>query len=98
MIAVFASVTGMFGRNFRHKSISRIIEELKKYNHKKYHIFFYDDNIAVDRKWFKELLNEFIKRNMKFSWSAQVRIEIARDEELLDLISKTSCDISLYRN
>lgn len=87
----FCSVTDMFGRKFRHKSIERVIKEVEKYNSKKYNIFFYDDNIAADKKWLKELLREFLKRKMKFSWCAQVRIDAAKDEELLDLMKATRC-------
>lgn len=87
----FCSVTGMFGRNFRYKSVSRVLEEVERYNNKSYEIFFYDDNIAANKKWLKELLNEFISRKMKFSWSAQVRIDIAGDEELLELMAVSRC-------
>jgi|GEM_PF-217415 len=87
----FCSVTEMFGRKFRHKSIERVLQEVEKYNDKKYNIFFYDDNIAADKKWLKNLLREFVKREMKFSWCSQVRIDAARDEELLDLMKATHC-------
>lgn len=87
----FCSVTDMFGRKFRHKSIERVLQEVEKFNSKKYNIFFYDDNIAADKKWLKELLREFVKREMKFSWCAQVRIDAAKDEELLDLMKATRC-------
>lgn len=88
----FCSVTGMFGRSFRHKSIAGVIEEVERYNHKNYEIFFYDDNIAANKKWLKELLNEFISRKMKFSWCGQVRVDVAKDEELLELMAKSRCN------
>jgi len=87
----FCSVTGMFGRKFRHKSVSRVMEEIEKYNTKYHHIFFYDDNLAADKKWLKELLNELISNKMKFSWSAQVRVDTYKDEELLDLMVESRC-------
>ncbi|MEQ8223043.1 MAG: radical SAM protein [Candidatus Eremiobacterota bacterium] len=87
----FCSVTDMFGRKFRHKSIERVLQEVERFNSKKYNIFFYDDNIAADKKWLKQLLREFVKREMKFSWCAQVRIDAAKDEELLDLMKATHC-------
>ncbi len=87
----FCSVTGMFGTKFRHKSISRVMEEVERYNTKKHHIFFYDDNLAADKRWLKNLLNEFIKNKMKFPWSAQVRVDIYKDEELLDLMVESHC-------
>jgi len=87
----FCSVTEMFGRKFRHKTVERVIQEVEKYDNKKYTIFFYDDNIAADKKWLKNLLNEFINRKFKFSWCSQVRIDVTKDEELLDLMARTRC-------
>ena len=49
----FCSVTAMFGRKYRFRSADNIIAELKQRQPRK--IFFYDDNIAADKKRLKEL-------------------------------------------
>ena len=67
------------------------MEEVKQYNTKNHHIFFYDDNLAADKKWLKQLLREFIKNKMLFAWSAQVRIDVYKDKELLELMKKSRC-------
>jgi len=46
----FCSVTGMFGKKYRYRSIYNIIRELKQYDSKKNTIFFYDDNFTANRK------------------------------------------------
>jgi radical SAM superfamily enzyme YgiQ (UPF0313 family) len=87
----FCSVIHMFGRKYRFKSIERIIEEIKVSAPKKGHVFFIDDNFAANKKRTKELLRAFIDNNLKFEWSAQVRTDVAKDPELLDLMQKAGC-------
>ncbi|MFW6129011.1 MAG: B12-binding domain-containing radical SAM protein [Candidatus Aminicenantaceae bacterium] len=87
----FCSVTGMFGRKYRLRSIQNIIEELRRYNNRKNFIFFYDDNFAANKKRAKELLRAMIAENFKFKWSTQVRADVAKDKELLKLMKKSGC-------
>ncbi|RKY80796.1 radical SAM protein, partial [candidate division KSB1 bacterium] len=87
----FCSVTGMFGKKYRFRSTENIIEELRNYNHNKNVIFFYDDNFTANRERAKELCKAMIKENFKFKWSTQVRVDIAKDEELVRLMKKSGC-------
>jgi radical SAM superfamily enzyme YgiQ (UPF0313 family) len=87
----FCSVTGMFGKKWRFRSVPNIIEELRRYNDRKNFIFFYDDNFAVDRNKTKELLEAMIQEKFKFKWSTQVRADVAKDLELVRLMKKAGC-------
>lgn len=89
----FCSVILMFGRKLRFKSIERIVEEVKHYQQtiKPRHIFFCDDNFTANFKRTKELLRRFVEEGIECDWSAQVRVEAARDPELLDLMHRTNC-------
>jgi radical SAM superfamily enzyme YgiQ (UPF0313 family) len=87
----FCSVTGMFGRHYRHRSTASIIAELSRYSPKEYTIFFYDDNFTASPRKAKELLREMIRLRLGFRWSTQVRSDVARDPELLDLMAKAGC-------
>jgi radical SAM superfamily enzyme YgiQ (UPF0313 family) len=91
----FCSVTGMFGRRYRHRSTDNVIAELSQYDPELHDIFFYDDNFAANPRKTKELLREMIRRKMHFSWSTQVRSDIAKDPEMLDLMLQAGC-MSLY--
>lgn len=91
----FCSVTGMFGRRYRHRSTESILSELGRYDREECDIFFYDDNFAANPRKTKELLREMIRRDLGFHWSTQVRSDIARDPELLDLMKQAGCT-SLY--
>jgi radical SAM superfamily enzyme YgiQ (UPF0313 family) len=87
----FCSVTEMFGRHYRHRSTESIIEELSRYDPKHNFIFFYDDNFAANAGRTKELLRAMIERKLGFQWSTQVRADVARDPELLDLMVRAGC-------
>lgn len=87
----FCSVIQMFGRRYRFKSIDRIIEEIKAVASRKVHIFFIDDNFAANKERTKELLKRMIIEDIRVEWSAQVRTDIVRDAELIDLMSQTGC-------
>ncbi len=91
----FCSVTGMFGKRYRHRSTQNIIAELSKYNPREHAIFFYDDNFTANPRKTKELLREMIRLDFGFDWSTQVRSDIAKDPEMLDLMVKAGCS-SLY--
>ncbi len=87
----FCSVTGMFGKKYRFRSTANIIEELRRYDHPQSAIFFYDDNFAADRERTKELLQAMIREKFRFQWTTQVRADVARDAELVELMKKAGC-------
>lgn len=85
----FCSVTRMFGKGYRFRSVDNVIEELKHLNPEK--VFFYDDNFTANRGHTKELLEKMLSTGVTPMWTAQVRAEIARDKELLRLMKKSNC-------
>ena len=87
----FCSVTPMFGRRYRHRSTENVIAELARFDPERHEIFFYDDNFAADPRATKELLREMIRRRLGFRWTTQVRTDIVRDTEMLDLVAEAGC-------
>jgi len=87
----FCSVTPMFGKKYRFRSTENIISELRSYQNQSNNIFFYDDNFAANPRRTKELLKAMIEEKIKFKWSAQVRVEIAKDKEMIKLMKKSGC-------
>jgi radical SAM superfamily enzyme YgiQ (UPF0313 family) len=85
----FCSVTAMFGRKYRFRSTENIIAELKQRRPRK--IFFYDDNIAADKRRLKELLRRMLEEDIVVPWSAQMRTDVVHDRELLDLMHRSGC-------
>jgi radical SAM superfamily enzyme YgiQ (UPF0313 family) len=87
----FCSVTCMFGRRYRYRSTKNVIAELARYDRRKHFPFFYDDNFASNPRRTKELLRRMIERDFRFNWMTQVRSDVARDGELLDLMAAAGC-------
>jgi radical SAM superfamily enzyme YgiQ (UPF0313 family) len=55
-------------------------------------IAFYDDNLAADRRRIKALLRMMIAAGHAIPWTAQVRADVAKDPELLDLMRRSGCE------
>jgi radical SAM superfamily enzyme YgiQ (UPF0313 family) len=53
------------------------------------HLFFVDDNVALDRKFAFKLFTEMIP--LKKIWVGQASIKLANDEELMKLAYKSGC-------
>ncbi len=87
----FCAVIKLFGRKYRYNSVDRVMEEIRQYGVKAHHVFFCDDNFTADRERIKELCQRILQEKLKFEWSAQVRVEAAKDEELLQLMARAGC-------
>ncbi len=86
----FCSVTAMFGRKYRFRSAENVVAEIKEKKPQK--IFFYDDNFAADKKRLKKLLQLMIDEGITVPWGAQVRTDVVRDKELLELMRASGAD------
>jgi anaerobic magnesium-protoporphyrin IX monomethyl ester cyclase len=87
----FCSVTAMFGRKYRFRSAESVVAEIKAKRPKK--IFFCDDNLAADTRRLKRLLELLIAEEVVIPWTAQVRTDVVRDPELLELMQRSGCGI-----
>jgi len=85
----FCSVTAMFGRSYRWRSPESVIAELRA--KRPHNVFFYDDNLAADKRRLKTLLRMMIAEDLVVPWQAQARTDVARDPELLDLMARSGC-------
>ena len=88
----FCAVTELFGRKYRFRRAELVLEDLVKLNLKKGDVvFFYDDNFVANPAHTKKLLKLMIENKITPSWTAQVRADIAKDEELLELMKASGC-------
>jgi len=87
----FCSVTQMFGQKLRKRTVTSVLDELEKYSDGATHIFFYDDNFTADRKHALAIAEGIIERGLSLFWSAQMRSDISRDPELLDVMGRAGC-------
>ncbi len=89
----FCSVTQMFGHGYRFRDTEKVLKELSLHENKS--VFFCDDNFTANKKHSKELLQGMLDRKIRLKrWGAQVRVEAARDDELLTLMRKSGGSIA----
>jgi radical SAM superfamily enzyme YgiQ (UPF0313 family) len=88
----FCSVIAIFGRKYRFRSIDSVIGEMQYVKGVSGALrFFVDDNFIANKTRSRELLREMIEQGLSHDWSAQVRTDVARDEELLRLMADSKC-------
>ncbi|MBU0520098.1 radical SAM protein [bacterium] len=81
----FCNVTQMFGRKMRYRSVDHVIAELSQLPSEE--IFFYDDNFCANPKRTKDLCEAMAQKSIKSKrGSAQVRADMTRDRELVQLM------------
>jgi anaerobic magnesium-protoporphyrin IX monomethyl ester cyclase len=91
----FCSVTKMFGHRYRTRSPEKVIEDIKYYHriYPKAWMFFYDDNFSADRKRTKRLLELMLENDLRMPWTAQSRLDVVKDRELLGLMRQSGCKV-----
>ncbi len=89
----FCSVSAFNGTLYRHRPIASVIEELQAIREK--WVLIVDDNLigtnASHIARAKELFRAMISADLGKSWIGQVTINMADDEELLDLAVRAGC-------
>ncbi|MHB9036140.1 MAG: B12-binding domain-containing radical SAM protein [Armatimonadota bacterium] len=85
----FCSVTKMFGRGCRQRSVESVVSELEWRDPR--NVFFYDDNFTADRERTKRLLESMLSKGITPDWSAQARVDVVKDKELLKLMKRSNC-------
>jgi len=83
----FCAGRKMYGQKLRFRPIDKIVEEVKNSPFKKF--YFFDDNIAANKSYAKNLFKALIPLNIK--WESDVPVYAAEDDEFLELASKSGC-------
>jgi radical SAM superfamily enzyme YgiQ (UPF0313 family) len=83
----FCLVTKTFGRRMRYRDIGNVVEEIRAAPSK--YFFFVDDNLTIHKKYAKELMHAIIP--LKISWGCMCSIDVANDDELLELMAAAGC-------
>lgn len=87
----FCSVTGMFGKQFRYRSVESVLQEVRRYNRRDHFVFFCDDNFTANKRRARELVEAMMREGFRFQWSTQVRADLARDPDLVRLMKRAGC-------
>ena len=90
---IFCTVPTLFGKTFRKRSIESVILEIRQVLLQGYkEIFIRDENLTLDKKYLKNLCNEIINENLKFTWICNSRVDTV-DYDLLKLMKKSGCHL-----
>ncbi len=90
----FCSVPAFHGRGCRLVSVEKVLEEIAFHvaSSSIRYLFFADDIFNFNRRRMKQILEGMISRGLTPRWGAQVRHELSRDAEALDLMRRANCD------
>jgi radical SAM superfamily enzyme YgiQ (UPF0313 family) len=83
----FCTIVVMYGRGLRKRPVDEVAAEYGSFAGKR--IIFWDDNIAGDRQYAKDLFRA-ITPHRKW-WSSQATIQAASDDELLEEAARSGC-------
>lgn len=87
----FCSIAKYYNSRYIHREVQDIIEEIKSCKHKIF--FLVDDSIFSDKKFARELFTELKK--LDIIWTTQITLDIVKDEELLQLMKDSGCEMVL---
>jgi radical SAM superfamily enzyme YgiQ (UPF0313 family) len=85
----FCAITSFFGASHNHRPVDRVVEEIQRVRRPGQMFFFIDDNITSDLEAAKELMRALIPLGIR--WVSQSAINVAFDEEALDLMRRSGC-------
>jgi radical SAM superfamily enzyme YgiQ (UPF0313 family) len=95
----FCDITTLFGHRARTKSVSQVLNELESLYGLGWRggVFFVDDNFIGNKKKLKEevlpaMIDWMKKRNYPFTFDTEASIDLADDEELIRLMTRTGFD------
>ena len=85
----FCAIQTAFAATQTHYPIDRVVEEVRRVRRPGQMIFFIDDNITSDIGAAKGLMRALIP--LRIRWVSQSSINVAFDEEALDLMRRSGC-------
>jgi anaerobic magnesium-protoporphyrin IX monomethyl ester cyclase len=84
----FCIVNTMFEAGYRKRDVESVIRDLRDKRQYGRELLFVDNDFAAIRPYTKKLLRRMIEENLDFDILVLTRIEVARDDELLDLMRR----------
>lgn len=89
----FCTVRSVYGQSYRHRPVAEVLEDLRAIRHGSRYIFFVDDNLAADANYARELFEAMLP--LRLSWSAQLNLNFAENEELLRLAARSGFQMAV---
>ena len=83
----FCSISAFYKANRYHRPVDEVVAEIASFD-KKFFMFI-DDNLTQDKEYAAALFQKLIP--LKKKWITQASIELAEDDEFLDLMHEAGC-------
>ncbi len=90
----FCTVPSISGSGVRTKPVFQLVELIKKIRHKYKRLIFIDNNIYNDPQYAKELFRQL--KPLKIQWFANATLDMAKNEEVLQLAKESGCYMLLF--
>ncbi|MGC4086565.1 MAG: radical SAM protein [Polyangiaceae bacterium] len=82
-----------FNPGFRTRPVAEVVRDIEAVRFPHFFqeklVWFWDDNLLVQRRWAKQLLSAMV--GLDRWWLTQASIDIVKDRELLDLMRRSGC-------
>jgi len=89
----FCTVPTLYGRKYRKRLVSNVIQELRLLKVQGYNeLFFRDENLTLDRVFIKKLCKRIIDEKLNFSWICNSRVDTA-DKDVINIMKKAGCHL-----
>lgn len=87
----YCAVGHFYGSSYRFRPLESVFNEIRhrKQESRQRFISFNDDNIFGSKSYFRDLMTGLARLNI--NWGAQMSINVARDEENLELMAASGC-------
>jgi radical SAM superfamily enzyme YgiQ (UPF0313 family) len=85
----FCAIQSAFSATQTHRPVDRVIAEVERARRRGQMVFFIDDNITSDITAAKELMRALVP--LRIRWVSQSSINVAYDEEALELLARSGC-------
>ena len=85
----FCAIQTVYDARHHHRPIDLVVKEARQVHRRGRLFFFIDDNLTSNLDAVKDLLRALIP--LKIKWVSQTAINIAHDEEVLDLMKRSGC-------
>lgn len=89
----FCTIPQVYGNAMRFRSHDAVVADIRQqvaFSGHRY-IYFADDNFTALRRQAKELLTRIVNERLNIRFSAQVRADVTKDPEVMDLLVAAGC-------
>lgn len=85
----FCAIQSFFEATHNHRPVDHVIAEIQRVRRPRQMIFFVDDNLTSGMDESRELFEALIPLGIR--WVSQTAINVAHDEDMLDLMRRSGC-------